>query len=267
LWAAQSGTISIVTTTGNGMDAGTARQAVGNSLGLAEVSMGSSNLAGTSSSPAVLFLPQRALAAPGASLREQLTYPSAAAEWACRGSGAFQTLQQTAKACCRQAAQWKVRDQQQLQQQPHEHEELLLSSAAACHQANEFRRQQQRWLLFRRFGLWYSNWLSCGLLQERQQQQLLRCCDTQADTTGLQSGDWIRSSSGSCSASLAKPAVVGHCLCCSCHHLLEVVQQVGLAHLLSSLPQGLDTTCEDWLAVLSPGEIQRLAIARVLLHR
>eukprot|EP00775_Hariotina_reticulata_P011726 gene11726-11870_t len=43
--------------------------------------------------------------------------------------------------------------------------------------------------------------------------------------------------------------------------------QVGLSYLLSALPQGLDTACEDWLAVLSPGEMQRLAIARTLLHR
>jgi ABC-type uncharacterized transport system fused permease/ATPase subunit len=49
--------------------------------------------------------------------------------------------------------------------------------------------------------------------------------------------------------------------------LLRALQQVGLGYLLPQLGAGLDTPSGDWQQQLSPGELQRLAVARVLLQQ
>jgi ABC-type uncharacterized transport system fused permease/ATPase subunit len=55
-------------------------------------------------------------------------------------------------------------------------------------------------------------------------------------------------------------------MCLSCQQLVTVLDLVGLSYLLVTLPDGLLTQCEAWGDVLSPGEMQRLTFARVLLH-
>jgi ABC-type uncharacterized transport system fused permease/ATPase subunit len=64
-----------------------------------------------------------------------------------------------------------------------------------------------------------------------------------------------------------KPAHGQQHLCQACQQLCAVLQSAGLAYLLRARPHGLHTHAEDWGAVLSPGELQRLAVARLLLHR
>lgn len=63
----------------------------------------------------------------------------------------------------------------------------------------------------------------------------------------------------------ARPGSSGRCGC-SDAHCLRLLVQVGLQQLPQRLATGLDGGC-DWGSVLSPGEVQRLALARVLHHR
>jgi len=177
----------------------------------------------------VLFVPQRALAAPGTSLRQQLLYPAAGDLWPCTCSHSIAgaPLQQRSSKAASTGAQ-RLWEQQQWQQ--------AVQRKAAGPRS------------------WWIHWLSCGLYKQLYPA-------VAAPTAGCKQH----------SQQQQLPLLPQHqhqpAPCSSCQHLLSVLDSVGLSYLLAACSNGLHTVCEAWSDVLSPGELQRLTFARVLLHR
>lgn len=238
------------------------------------------------SSVGTLFLPQRMLAAPGQTLRAQLAYPAAGAAFACccRGgcssrSGGLSMCRSTEATCWSSCsgsnlATRRTSGPNTAMPQHHQH---------PCQQ-----HQQHQQPLPVRLATWWEDWLSCGIKwpakqQRRVQQQLQSKCVAQCQheqepllalnkmqqqvlSRDEQCGQ-LESGSSAPAAAGGKAATMGGGLCCACQQLYAALQQVGLSHLLDVLPAGLDSTAEDWGTVLSPGEMQRLGFARVLLQK
>lgn len=181
----------------------------------------------------VMFVPQRSLAAPGLTFRQQLLYPASASIWPC--------------SCCSSSSTG-----------------LQLAPCAGS-------RQQQQHLQRQRRGSsrWWLNWLSCGL----HQQQLVPSAHATSRSAAGAAFNGKQQQQQQLSVPLLPSPQSSLCqqqqqlsFCSSCQHLLSVLDCVGLTYLLSALPAGLRTRHDAWADVLSPGELQRLTFARVLLH-
>jgi hypothetical protein len=188
-----------------------------------------------------MFLPQRPLAAPGLTLRQQLLYPAADSMYPC---------------CCRVAVGGSSGSGDpglQLQQQ-----------------GRRFKQKQHQGSSGS--SSWWLNWLSCGL-HKQLQQQVLGLPGSFGPTGGAAAAANIKQQPQlHVSLPLLPPAQAPQqhqqlaAVCPCCQHLLWVLDCVGLSYLSPALPNGLHTRQEAWGDVLSPGELQRLSVARVLLH-
>lgn len=188
----------------------------------------------------VMFVPQRPLAAPGLTLRQQLLYPAAGSMYPCSccvgsssGSGSSDTGLQS-----------------QQQGRRHKHKQHQGSGSGS--------------------SSWWLNWLSCGL-HKQLQQQVQGAPGSFGAPGGAAAASIKQQHQLQVSLPVLPPAhALQHqqltALCPGCEHLLWVLDCVGLSYLLSTLPNGLHTRQDAWGDVLSPGELQRLSIARVLLH-
>lgn len=215
------------------------------------------------------------LAAPGSSFKDQLVYPAAA--WPCYRHGSSSS-----------SSSWPFRSGGSglgdvASPGSGTYGECIVAIGRLDQQQEEEVADQLSW---------WDDWLTCGVLCHHhhqhhiyQQQQQLYCSDCQ----GIKHQQDLHSpilrpaqdnhvtkhqyqQNHRHQLLQAQPAVTssnasGKDLCSPCQNLLLALQQVGLGYLLASLTAGLDTTADDWSKILSPGEQQRLAFARVLLHR
>lgn len=189
----------------------------------------------------VMFLPQRPLAAPGLTLRQQLLYPAADSMYpcSCRAVGGSSGSGDPGL---------------QLQQQGRRHKQKQHQASGSSSSSSS--------------SSWWLNWLSCGL-HKQLQQQVLGPPGSFAPTVAAAAA--AAATKQQVSLPLLPPAQAPQhqqlaAVCPSCQHLLWVLECVGLSYLLPALPNRLHTRQEAWGDVLSPGELQRLSVARVLLH-
>lgn len=155
---------------------------------------------------AALFVPQRPLAAPRGTLRQQLVYPAAAGAHAgCMG---------------------------------------LYAGCAGAHTMHEARHAVHVGVHGKHAGTHVA--AAAGM------QAAGRMKGTSSEPQGKSSGVGASGDSSMAACSVEED-----------EHLMELLQAVGLGCLPARLGAGLDAPVMDWGAILSPGELQRLAFARV----
>jgi hypothetical protein len=162
--------------------------------------------------------------------------------------------------------------------------------AAAAAAAAAARKQRRQEPLRVQLASWWEDWLSCGIKknsrlqqqqqhqqqQQRQQWQQQRHCtvshvpshrqEQQQEQVCVKQQSVNSSTDGTVQSSSSSSSSTEQC-CASCQQLLAALQCAGLSYLLAALPAGLNSAADDWGSVLSPGEMQRLGFARVLLHK
>eukprot|EP00879_Flechtneria_rotunda_P011689 GHRR01012210.1.p1 GENE.GHRR01012210.1~~GHRR01012210.1.p1 ORF type:complete len:348 (+),score=134.41 GHRR01012210.1:553-1596(+) len=228
----------------------------------------------------VMFVPQRTVAAPGALLREQLVYPAAANSFACFCSrlnsvldGSCHTAGQVkAGSHCSSSDSCTISSRHSSWQWPGSASSRgdqyipLPTSSNGCQQTRQPRHSV-------RVANWLEDLLTYGLLHNNRpqwKQWPSRQCSRQQRTQSSVAKFAAVPSSALATALPTSRTAEEHAvvqLCSNCQQLHQSLQQVCLQYLVAALPHGLDTACGDWGSVLSAGELQRLAIARVLLHR
>ena len=284
LWPAAAGALQIA---GRAWQAGGAWEGQAGYSGLGGCSTGFRGVAGAPGFyGGVMFLPQRPLAAPGQTMREQLVYPEIPAPVAAAVAGVTRAVAAAGggRVWGSEGGCYAVHQQQQ------EHVALQQQDMAGQQQ------QQWQWSASEKNGNRGSNSSSRRPLlpqsslgnrgqnrrsssssrqlhrhphPQQQQWQPGRLKKSWTSFMECQVHNTTSSSpaSASASSSSAAAAVAGVAAYAGDNVLHHLLHSVGLGHLLSQQGLTLDTpTAEPWQDILSPGELQRLAVARVLLH-
>jgi energy-coupling factor transporter ATP-binding protein EcfA2 len=270
LWPAAAGTVHIA---GRSWEEGGAWEGQGFSGAWA---VGFRGLGGVQGG--VMFLPQRPLAAPGRSMREQLVYPAVAGAAGGEGGGRgglgallhpghhehqlqdqqqwvlheqhLQSQQQQWQGSWRAATTTVITNSSSSSSSNSSSKRPLLPQSSQGHGGSSSRRRSVGWY-----------W---GHHQEQQQGMCRRWWTSFLECQNDTSCTFAKSCNATAAPSPAAAAVAAQSDDQFLHHLLDLV---GLGHLLSQQGFTLDTpACEPWQDILSPGELQRLAVARVLLH-
>ncbi|KAF6263114.1 hypothetical protein COO60DRAFT_508708 [Scenedesmus sp. NREL 46B-D3] len=135
------------------------------------------------------------------------------------------------------------------------------------------RRQRGQQPLRVQLAAWWDDWLSCGIkrsiTQQQQQQQRWHCTVSKGRQEQQQEQEHVKQRKmpgvAGCTGVVGRRSSEQRCI--ACQQLLAAMQLAGLSYLLAALPAGLDAAADDWGSVLSPGEMQRMGFARVLLHK